>query len=360
MSRGTVEEELREDLTEAGIVGCFVSARGAALGDTPVAAQAQKRRPLVRALASPRFPIGVLLVLIALCAGYTGYRSPFFWSNENLGNLLLLSLPLICVAVGQQFALLSGGFDISVGSTMSFTVVLASMVLVEARPGSLIFGLLVVLAAGIGIGLFNALLTGPLKVNSIVATLATLGILQGLSVVLRPQPDGFIAPELATWSGLGVAFVPGTFIAVLLVAGILDWWLSRSGSGLAFRAVGFDSESSRRVGVSAQRLKSLALVACAVGATIGGLFLATQVGIGSNSAGISFALPAFAACFLGGAVLTGGRGTFVGAALGALFVALINNIVPFLNVPDPVRQILNGMVMLVAVATYAAAQRSEK
>src|SRR4029078_68631 len=98
------------------------------------------------------------------------------------------------------------------------------------------------------------------------------------------------------------------------------WCVCVSGGVLSRRAVDPRKGASLRVGVPVGRVKALGYIVAAVGAVIGGIFLAAQVGGGSNDVGVGLGLPAFAACFLGGAVLTGGRGTFIGAALGAVFL----------------------------------------
>ena len=131
----------------------------------------------------------------------------------------------------------------------------------------------------------------------------------------------------------------------------------RSRLGLAVRGVGFNAESSKRIGRRVPVVRSVGLLVCASGAVLGGIFLASQTGIGSNSVGASFALPCFAAVFLGGAVMTGGQGSFVGALLGAVFLALLNNVSPLLNIPSATQQTLYGAILLIAVGTYAIVQR---
>jgi ribose transport system ATP-binding protein len=100
-----------------------------------------------------------------------------------------------------------------------------------------------------------------------------------------------------------------------------------------------------------------ALMTCTLGAVIGGVFLASQTGMGSNAVGAGFSLPVFAAVFLGGAVLSGGRGSFIGAMLGAMFLALLDNVTPLLNIQDAWRQILYGVILLAAIAAYASLAR---
>ncbi|ROZ52926.1 ATP-binding cassette domain-containing protein [Rhodococcus sp. WS1] len=357
MADGVVIDECTGTINEADIVRRFVSnnsKKDAGIG-------APQRKPdtsrVARALASPQVPVVVLLALIALAGIITTASVPFFLSSFNVGNMLVLALPLICVALGQQFALLTGEFDISVGASMTVAVCIASFVLSDFVAGHLILGVLLILGVGIAVGLLNAFLTRVLNVNPIVATIATMGILTGVAVLLRPRPDGTIAPELseATYTGLGP--VPYVFIGIVVIGIALDFWLHRTGSGLAARAVGLDYESSHRIGVRANRTKALGYIAAAVGAAAGGIFLSTQVGIGSNAVALGLALPTFTACFLGGATLTGGRGTFLGAMLGALFLTVLSNATQFLGVPFETSQLMYGGILLAAVATYALAAR---
>ncbi|MFC9838404.1 ATP-binding cassette domain-containing protein [Rhodococcus sp. NPDC127530] len=359
MSRGAVVEELMGTISEADIVRGFVGAVDVDKDQEsgPTSGSFFSR---LRARTTSSVSIVALVFFIAVVALYAGFQSPIFWTGENLSNLLLLCLPLTCVAIGQQFALLPGGFDISVGSTMSLTVVVASMTLTQFGPSSLLLSLVMFVLVAVLVGGFNAIVVGVLKVNAIVATIATLGIVQGIAVVLRPEPAGLIAPELAEIFSLGIGFVPTAFIVVVVIVVLLEVWLHRSPSGLAIRAVGFNAESSARVGVQVSKIKAGALMFCAGGAVVGGIFLASQAGVGSNAVGASFALPCFAACFLGGAVLSGGRGSFAGALLGAFLLSLLDNIAPLLGIPDPARQVIYGVIMLVAVSAYAASQRKSR
>jgi ribose transport system ATP-binding protein len=263
------------------------------------------------------------------------------------------------VALGQQFVLLSGGFDISVGSTISLTVVLASLTLPDLSVESLVVTVPLLLLAAAAVGGFNAVMIGALKVGPIVATIATLGIVQGIAILLRPEPGGFIAPQLLSAVSLGFGFVPAPFAAVVLVAIALEVWLYRSRGGLALRGVGFNPEASRRIGRRVGVIRSGGLLICAFGAVVAGLFLAAQVGVGSNAVGSTYSLPCFAAVFLGGAALSGGRGSFIGALLGAVFLSLIDNVTPLLNIPDATRQLLYGAILLIAVTAYAIVQRRQ-
>ena len=357
MSRGTVVQELAGPTSEAAIVRSFVSATEVDEGRRAHVSKTAGFAARLGARLSSHVPIIVLLVLTALVAIYTGTRSDVFWTSRNMADLLLLSLPLACVALGQQFALLSGGFDISIGSTMSLTVVLISMTLPDLSAISVLRTILLLLAVAVAIGSFNSFMIATLRVNPIVATIATLGIVQGIAIVLRPEPAGVIAPSLGQGFEMGIWFIPTPFLVLVGLAIALEMWLYRSRKGLALRGVGFNAESSRRVGWPVGVIRSVALLVCALGAVIGGIFLAAQTGVGANNLGASYALPCFAAVFLGGAVMTGGRGSFIGALLGALFLSLLNDVTPLLNIQTAWSQTIYGAILLIAVAMYAIAAR---
>ncbi|OPX05200.1 hypothetical protein B1790_33045 [Mycobacterium sp. AT1] len=357
MADGLVIDECTDQISESDIVGRFVGAKGTLLAGFQASAHGSRGRRLAAAFASPQVPVVVLLTMLAVVGIVTTAKIPYFLTSFNVVNMLVLALPLICLAVGQQFALLAGEFDISIGASTTVAVCTASFVLADFTARSVTIGVLLIIALGVAIGALNAFLTRSLKINPIVATIATMGILTGVAVLLRPRPGGSIAPELAEATYLGFGPVPFAFLGLIIVVVALDYWLHRTGSGLAARAVGFDHESSHRVGVRANRFKTLAYIVAAIGAVVGGVFLSTQVGVGSNTVALGLALPTFTACFLGGATLAGGRGTFVGAMLGALFLTVLSNATQFLGVPYETSQLMYGGILLAAVATYALAAR---
>ena len=184
-----------------------------------------------------------------------------------------------------------------------------------------------------------------------------MGIVQGIAIILRPAPGGVIAPDLGTAVSLGVAFLPAPFIGLIVLTVALELWLFRSRSGLAVRAAGFNPEASRRIGRQVGvfgpsdfwcALSARSSEACS--------WHRRQASAPTPSV-LPTTLPAFAAVFLGGAVMTGGRGSFVGALLGAVFLSLLDNVTPLLNIPNATEQVIYGIILLVAVSGYTVAQR---
>jgi ribose/xylose/arabinose/galactoside ABC-type transport system permease subunit len=303
---------------------------------------------------SGALPLVLMTVLILAVGAFATVRQDAFLTSFNLNNLLLLAMPLALVSLGQTFALLVGGFDVSVAALMTFCVVVASYTLSYETSGwALLPGALAIIGVGLATGLFNALLICVLKLPSIIATLATFSILEGAALLLRDHPEGPINLDVIGWLTTSVNFVPIAFIGVVVAAILADTWLYRTRTGLAMRAVGLDETSSRRLGMPTTRMVILAFVICSVMASLAGFYLAAQVQIGSPLIG-NFALESIAAAVLGGAALSGGKGSFVGALLAAFFLSLIDNVLPLFHQPTEYSQITIGVLILVALVLYSA------
>jgi ribose transport system ATP-binding protein len=313
-------------------------------------------RDVIRRLHLARWlPILAMLVLIVVLGWYTNNRQSSFSSEFNLNGLLIATMPMACAAMGQTSALMVRAFDVSVGALMTMCVVAASFVLTPDRAWwGLALGVLFVLAVAFTTGAVNVILVRGLKLSSIIATLATLSILDGISLWLRPQPAGPINSGFTNFMLKSIGFVPIAFIVIVVIAFTADIWLYRSAGGLAARATGLDEQAAERRGVRVGFLFVRAFFITSFAAAIGAFFLAAQVGIGDPRIGSSYTLTSIAAAVLGGASLFGGRGSFVGAVVGALFLNVIINVLPFLGWSASYGRIMVGTLTLVALAFYQA------
>ena len=310
------------------------------------------RGPITRGGFRGALPLALMTTLIVAVGAYAAVNQEAFLTTYNLQNLLLATMPLALVSIGQTSALLVGGFDISVGALMTMCVVTASYTMTPETSGlGLVPGALVLVAVGLATGVFNATLILVLRIPSIIATLATFSILEGASLLLRDHPEGSINSDVIDALTTSVSFVPFAFIALVVFAVIADGWLYRTRSGLELRAVGFDETSSRRLGMRTGRTVFLAFVVCSVMAALAGFYLAAEVQIGSPIIG-SYALESIAAAVLGGASLAGGRGSFVGALLAAFFLSLVKNILPLFQYPTEYGRIAIGALILLALILY--------
>jgi len=299
-------------------------------------------------------PLALLTALIVGLGAYASLRADAFLTSYNIGNLLLTAMPLALVSLGQTAALLVGGFDVSVAALMTMCVVTASFTL---QPGSswpvLVPGALALIGVGLATGIFNATLIRFFRLPSIIATLGTLSILEGASLLLRDHPDGPINSDVISALTSSVGFMPFAFIGVVVLAVLADLWLRGTRAGLSFRAVGLDETSSRRLGMRTGTTILLAFVACSVLASVAGFYLASEVQIGSPIIG-NFALESIAAAVLGGASLAGGKGSFVGTLLAALFLTEIDNVLPLFQQPTEYGEMTIGALTLLALVLYGA------
>ena len=301
---------------------------------------------------SGALPLVLMTLLIVAVGAFATVRQDAFLTSFNLHNLLLLTTPLALVSLGQTFALLVGGFDVSVAALMTFCVVIASYTMTFETSGwALLPGGLVLIAVGLATGIFNAVIIRVLKLPSIIATLGTFSILEGASLLLRDHPEGPISSDAISGLTRSVGFVPIAFVAVVGLAVLADVWLYRTRTGLAMRAVGLDETSSRRLGMATGRMVILAFVLCSLMASLAGFYLAAQVQIGSPLIG-NYGLESIAAAVLGGAALSGGKGSFVGTLLAALFLSLFDNVLPLFHQPTEYAQMTIGVLILLALILY--------
>ena len=298
-------------------------------------------------------PVALQVLLVAGLLFYTTSRFPGFVNAYNVQQILILALPLIVAAMAQTHAILVGYLDLSVGGMIGLGVVIASFLIGdEASLPQILFGIGVILICGVALGLVNAGLIRGLKIPSIIATLATLSILDGISLTMRPTAQGVIDPGLISVLTTSIGPIPVSLIVIVLGAGLADLWLHASGSGLALKAVGFDDRSAKRGGVRTNRLRVPALVLSAVLAAVAAFFVMARSPIGNPTIGSTFALNSITAAVLGGASLAGGRATFLGSTVAALLLALIITVLPFLGLSPDDGPLIIGVLVLLGIVLF--------
>jgi ribose transport system ATP-binding protein len=358
-SRGQIVAELSgDDVTEEKIVSSFLTARHAKAND------AAASRGLMARLADgshdPRVPVIFLALLTLLVCGWAAMQSEFFLTAINIRHLLLAVAPAAIVALAQVCVLLVRGLDVSVGSMMSVTVVAASFLLAGGGPAALAGAALLCLAIGVFVGLANGSLIRFAGINPVITTIAMLSVLQGIALVLRPTPAGMIDAGFAEFLRSRVGFLPLSAIFVLALAVAGDLWLNRTRAGLEVKAAGFREEAARRNGVNVNRIQLRAYLLAGILSALAGLFLASEVGVGHPTVGQNYALASIAAAVLGGAALTGGRGSFIGALFGALFFTLMINVLSILGLSSAVGVIASGALTLLAIFLYSGLREADR
>jgi cytosine/adenosine deaminase-related metal-dependent hydrolase/ribose/xylose/arabinose/galactoside ABC-type transport system permease subunit len=305
-------------------------------------------------------PVALQILLIGALLWYTSTRFEGFLNESNIFNILLLAMPLAVAAIAQTHAILVGYLDLSVGAMISFGVVAASFLIrMEAGLTQTLIGITAVLGAGLVLGMINAGLIRGIKIPSIIATLATLSILDGISLTLRPTAQGAISADLVSVLTTRVGPIPVAFIVIVVGAGLLDLWLHASGSGLAVRAVGFDERSAKRGGIKTNWVRVRALLLAGVLAAVASFFVMARSPIGNASIGSTFALNSITAAVLGGASLAGGRATFIGSSVAAVLLALIITVLPFLGLTPSDGSMIIGVLVLIGIILFQAGDLKE-
>jgi len=299
-------------------------------------------------------PIVMLTIAVLALGAYAASVNEFYLTGRNWGGVLPLIATLALVAFGQQLLMLVGGIDLSVGPLMGLVVVVQSFFLVaDAGADQQALGWAIVLGVALAVGFLNWLLVDPIGLHPMVATLATYMAVQAVSLILRPVPGGLIADEVMEGIGLSIGFVPVAMIAVGVLGLLLEFGLFRSRWGLALRGFGSKPEAARVAGIHPRLTVMAAYLGCSLLAGLAAVLMMSQVGSGDATAGVNYTLASIAAVVIGGASLFGGRGSFVGALLGALLITQVNVVTTFLGLTDAWQSYLLGAMILASVALYS-------
>ncbi|MEW2475758.1 MULTISPECIES: ABC transporter permease [Micromonospora] len=310
--------------------------------------------PLRRGNAGGILPIlAVLVVLLALVAA----RQPDFLSPPSLMSFLGRSAPIILLAAGQYFVIVSGEFDLSVGSLVTAQVVVAAR-LIDSDPSRTWPVVLVLLAGGALVGLVNGLITTRLRVPSFVTTLGMFLILVGAVYLWSDgAPKGGLTDQFRQLGRRAVEDVPvlGRLpyaLLVLLVLAVAAVLLMRSDFGRTLVAVGDNPRTAQLSGVRVWRTRTIAFVLSGLAAAVAAILIGGYGGV-SFQAGAGLEFGAITAVVLGGVALGGGRGSVVGAMLGALTLELLFALMNFYGVSGALRPSVQGAIILLAVAVSA-------
>lgn len=321
------------------------------------------------ALRDVVYRYGLLVLLAALIVGFAATEPAFgTWRNALV---ILQSVAIVSiVALGVTISLAVGGFDLSIGSTVGFSVMVSACALVYWDLGT-VPAVLLGLASGAVIGLVNGLLVVKARVPDLLATLGTMFVFQGLALVLtsgqsvaagvsvngEPAPGRFTEGFL--WLGRGrVAGVPVPVLVMVLVAVAVTVFLSRTRSGRLLTAIGGNPEAARLAGVRVGRFRVLAYVLSGTLAALGGVLLAARLGRGDVGAGSPYLLEAVAAALIGYAVLGANRPNGVGTVVGAVFVGVVINGLTMKNAPYYTQDLIKGALLVGAlVLSFSAVFR---
>ena len=290
----------------------------------------------------------LLIALAALYAVFAAVRPSTFATWSNADNMARVGAILVVIAIGQAFALIVGGFDISVGANAGFVSVVIALVANE--HGGLEVGIPVGLAAGLLIGLVNGFFIARLRVNPFVVTLGMLTFLIGLGNQIAGGASVATLSSSYRWFGANHwGPLPSSVCIAAIVLAVAWFVLDRSRLGLYIYSIGGSRDTARLAGAPVVRYEILAYGICGLLAGVGGMILGSQTTVGQAELGASYEVRSIAAAVIGGAVIGGGVGRLSGVVMGAALLAVLQTGLDISNVNEYIQRTITGIVLVLAV-----------
>jgi len=285
------------------------------------------------------------------------FASPYFLTSTNLFDVLRQSTFVLIIALGSTFVIMTGGIDLSVGAILGLSAGVTSVILLQTG-GSTILAVTGGLLAGALCGLVNGLLITRLRVTDFISTLATLSVFRGM-LYMMTEGVPFAKFSNPTFSFLGrgmVGPVPFPVIITVFLYILLSYLLNQMPFGRHVLATGSNREAARLSGVQTDRIKLGVYVISGACCALAGILLGSRLSSVPPDLGQGYELSAIAAVVIGGTALSGGRGSVSGTVLGAIMIAMISNGLILLNVNPFYQFVVNGVLIVVAVAINRSRQ----
>lgn len=286
--------------------------------------------------------VGLFIILSA--------ASPVFLTATNLINVLRQIAVIGILSVGMTFVIITGGIDLSVGSIVGVSAVIAASLSQESSGGSLFVAVTLGMLCGAAMGAFTGVFVSYFHVPPFIATLATMTIGRGVAFVYtdgRPI-TGLIDGYVAIGKG-SIGPVPIPVIIFIVVVAIGVFLLNFTKFGREVYAVGGNEKSAKVCGINTARTKFFVYLLSGLMSAIAAIVLSARIQTGQPAAGEGYEMDAITAVVIGGTSLSGGRGTIIGAVIGMLFIGFITNGLDLLNVTAYYQKIIKGVIILVAV-----------
>ena len=291
---------------------------------------------------------GIFVAFAIICL-VLALSTPRFFTVSNLmtiGNQVSINALL---AFGVTFVIITGGIDLSLGSMVAVTGVVAAMF---AHPDTypVIVPIFIGLAAGSAMGAFNGLVITKSKVPPFIVTLGTMTIGRGLALILsKGRPVSNLSDSFNFIGGGNLFGIPFPIIILIVAFVVCSIVLNKTILGRYMYAVGGNEPAARASGIRVSRVKMWVYTICGLLSAMGGILLTSRITTGQPNAGSGFELDAIAAAIIGGTSTSGGTGSMTGTLIGALLIGVISNSLDLLNVTSYYQQVVMGAIIIGAV-----------
>ncbi len=289
----------------------------------------------------------MVLVYIILFTVFSIFVKNFL-STDNMISLGLAVSTIGIVSCTMLFCLASGDFDLSIGSVLACSGVVAAMVM--NKTGSVSAGIAAGLLGGAFVGFVNGFLVAKIKINALIATLATMQIVRGVGYIFTDGKSVPIQPE--PFFALGGTSLLGVPTPIWITAGcflLFGFLLSSTTYGRNTLAIGGNQEAARLAGIAVDRIKIIIFTLQGAIAAFAGIILASRMNIGDPKSGMGFELQVISACVLGGVSLSGGIGSMLFVITGVLIMGTVENAMNLMNISSFYQWVIRGAILLGAV-----------
>lgn len=299
------------------------------------------------------------LLFIIVLFGMVGLINPNFLQVRNILLILNGSVVPTILAVGVAFVILIGEIDVSIAATMGFTAAVCGSMVRDGRPWAL--AIFVSVGIGLLVGLINGVGVNFFCVPSIIMTLGMNGVIRGVSYLytngkwVENVPFEFKTIAQANFGGLSLLYLA----AIAATIGIFVF-LTRTRRGRYYAAVGDNEAGATLIGIPVKSTKMSAFLVSGVFAALGGVVFVARTGFVTPTSGSGFEMQAIAACVLGGISLSGGVGSVLGAALGAIIMSSIDRLLVFTGISSDYSNTITGILLITIVVSDALLQKRAK
>ena len=291
-----------------------------------------------------------MFIILAIVWAIFAIVSPGFLTASNIYRIMLFSTPLLIVSLAQNIVILTRGFDLTVGSLISLTTVIVSVMMDWKWPLTII--VVIALVAGLIVGTFNGFCVSRFKVDPFIITLSIMFMLDGIALMIRPTPGGDIYPEFISGIMLHVDGFPVGPLLIFLIVGVIGTlFLERRYIGRLIYAVGCTEERALLRGINVRRILLTVYILSGLLVSIGGLVYTAYIQIGDPNLGAPLLFASITAVFLGGTSAAGGVGRFPNTCAAVLLISSITTFLFQIQVIAWYRYIING-VLLIASAIF--------
>ncbi|HIU07601.1 MAG TPA: ABC transporter permease [Candidatus Limiplasma pullistercoris] len=314
-----------------------------------------KKRKLSQQMNGVLTIYGLLLVVFAvMCLVSESFRSLY-----NITNLITQCVPLACVALGQTLVIISGGIDMSVGSTISVCTCVAAKLMNTDSPAQVAFGAAAVVLTGVAVGLINGAGINFAKVPPMITTLCTSTALSGVALWILPMAGGKVNSDFARFVYRKWTIVSFPLIVMLVLFLVMRTLLHRTRTGVDIYAIGRDPRIAKTMGVNVRAASMKTYMLCGLCAGITGLLLACRMRVGDPTCGTVYSMDSITAAVVGGTSMAGGVGLLSGTVAGAFLIGMLSNIMNSLAVNQFYQYVVKGGLLVLAMVIYSVSKLME-